>query len=242
MIGAGEALTRLAAADALLVGLDFDGVLAEIVDRPEHATPVAGASEVLTALVRLADVRVAAISGRRRADLAERLRPPAAVLLVGEHGADHGEGELALPSGYAAVKAVLEDVADRFADAWVEEKRTGLTLHGRALSPTDAERAAAAAEAALEPLVPGRYERGNRVVDVRLTGATKGGAVLALRRPGESVLYIGDDVTDETVFAVLGTHDVGVKVGPGDTAASCRVAGPDEVVQFLLELVAARSR
>ncbi|MEX1272056.1 MAG: trehalose-phosphatase, partial [Acidimicrobiia bacterium] len=114
--------------------------------------------------------------------------------------------------------------------------------HGRVLEADVALRMAEDAERALEPLVPGRFERGNRIVDVRLTGSTKGAAVLALREPEEVVVFVGDDTTDETVFAVLGTHDVGIKVGPGETAASCRLADPRAVVTFLEDLVAARSR
>lgn len=236
------ALDRVARAEALLVGLDFDGVLAEIVARPEDATPVAGVIPVLTRLVDLRGVRVAAVSGRRRDDLAERLTPPPGVLLIGEHGADPGDQELPSPAGYEEVRAVLEDVAGRYDGAWVEEKKTGLTIHGRALEADAARRLAEEAERALEPLVPGRFERGNRIVDVRLTGSTKGAAILALREPGEVVLFVGDDTTDETVFAVLGSHDVGVKVGPGETAAAFRLPDPAAVVSFLQDLVATRSR
>ena len=237
-----EALDDLSRANSLLVGLDFDGVLAEIVARPEDAVPVPGALSVLTRLVELDGVRVAAVSGRMRDDLAARLTPPPGVLLIGEHGADAGDQEMPSPAGYATVREALEEVARRYEGAWVEGKKTGLTIHGRALEADAALRMAGDAERALEPLVPGRFERGNRIVDVRLTGSTKGAAVLALREPGEVVVFVGDDTTDETVFAVLGTHDVGVKVGPGETAASFRLPDPAAVVSFLERLVALRSR
>lgn len=241
MIDPGDALSQLVEADALLVGLDFDGVLAEIVDRPEDATPVDGVGSVLAELVALPAVRVAAVSGRRRSDLAERLSPPPGVLLVGEHGADRGHSEMAIPPDYDEVKSALESVAARFEGSWVEQKLTGLTLHGRALEPDVADRLATDAEVVLADIVPGRFERGNRVIDVRLTGSTKGAAILALRAPGETVLFIGDDTTDESVFEVLGAHDVGVKVGPGETAAICRLADPAAVVEFLRGLVRMRS-
>lgn len=241
MIDPPRALDRLARAHSLLVGLDFDGVLAEIVDRPELAAPVPGVLEVLADLVALPRVRVAAVSGRRRDDLAERLGWPAHVLFVGEHGADAGGHELARPAGYEDVLAGLQSVAGRFRGAWVEEKKTGLTIHGRALTPTESARMSDEAERVLEPLAPGRFERGNRIVDVRLTGSTKGAAVQALREVGETVLFVGDDTTDETVFAVLAGHDVGVKVGAGQTAAVCRLPDPFAVVGFLQDLVRERS-
>jgi trehalose 6-phosphate phosphatase len=242
MIGKDEAIERLARSEAVLVGLDFDGVLSEIVARPEDAEPVQGVGEVLADLVAANGIRVAAVSGRRRIDLAERLRPPSEVILVGEHGADHGHHTLETPDRYEDVRVALEAVAERFDGAWVEEKRTGLTIHGRALSESDAFDMATEAEAALSPIIPGLFERGNRVVDVRLTGSTKGQAIEALRAADEVVLFIGDDTTDETVFSSLGPKDVGVKVGEGPTAAICRLADPDAVVRFLQDLIIARSR
>lgn len=234
-----DVVARLADGD-LLVGLDFDGVLAEIVARPEEAVPVDGVDLVLAALVSAPATRVAAVSGRRRDDLAARLRPPPGVILVGEHGADFGRpGER--PAGYHDVRRLLQQFAGRFPGAWVEEKHTGLTLHGRALAEADAERMAKGAMDLLEPVVPGLFERGNRVVDVRLTGATKGEAIAALRNDSERVLYVGDDTTDETVFESLLPGDVGVKVGPGPTAASVRLHDPTAVVAFLRDLVTARS-
>lgn len=237
----GPAIERLARSDALLVGLDFDGVLAEIVERPEDAEPVPGVAEVLASLIRLDGVRVAAVSGRSLVDLAERLQPPSEVILVGEHGADLGYGVPDIPDQYEEVRDALESVAARFDGAWVEQKHTGLTIHSRSLSEPEALRMAADAEALLSSIVPGLFERGNRVVDVRLTGSTKGQAIDALRAGDEVVLFIGDDTTDETVFSSLGPQDVGVKVGEGHTAATCRVPDPDAVVRFLQDLVTARS-
>lgn len=242
MIEPDEAIERLVGSDNLLVGLDFDGVLAEIVERPEDAQPVQGVAEVLADLIRLDGVRVAAVSGRRLADLAERLGPPPEVILIGEHGADLDGGAMEVPDRYEEVRAGLESVAARFDGAWVEQKRSGLTIHSRSLSDPEARLVAAEAEALLATMVPGLFERGNRVVDVRLTGSTKGKAIESLRSLDEVVLFIGDDTTDETVFESLRPEDVGVKVGEGPTAATCRISDPGAVVQFLEDLVSARSR
>ncbi len=56
------------------------------------------------------------------------------------------------------------------------------------------------------------------------------------------MLYVGDDVTDETAFAVLGPDDIGVKVGSGETHAAYRVDGPEDVRELLQLLVAERSQ
>jgi trehalose-phosphatase len=52
-----------------------------------------------------------------------------------------------------------------------------------------------------------------------------------------AVFYIGDDVPDEDAFArLVGPDDVGVKVGPGDTAAAFRLADPAAVRALLTHL------
>jgi len=90
--------------------------------------------------------------------------------------------------------------------------------------------------------------RGKEVVELSVSDATKGAALRRLRAltgtaPGPGgVLYAGDDVTDETAFAVLDDDagDVTVKVGPGETGARHRVPDPQAVARLLQELAALR--
>jgi trehalose-phosphatase len=87
--------------------------------------------------------------------------------------------------------------------------------------------------------VPGVHvTRGKEVVEVAVTKASKGAAIGRLRDHlgAAAVLYLGDDVTDETVFELLGPHDVGVKVGDGQTAAGHRIADPAAVRDLLRAL------
>jgi len=71
---------------------------------------------------------------------------------------------------------------------------------------------------------------------------SKGAAIDTLRgRLGaDAVLFVGDDVTDETAFTRLRPGDVGVKVGEGDTAAEYRVGTPEDVTELLETLLTAR--
>jgi trehalose 6-phosphate phosphatase len=73
---------------------------------------------------------------------------------------------------------------------------------------------------------------------VAVTDADKGSAVrrLATEIGAQGVLYLGDDVTDEDVFRVLGADDVGIKVGAGETAAAHRVPDPPAVRALLEQL------
>ena len=51
-----------------------------------------------------------------------------------------------------------------------------------------------------------------------------------------AVLFAGDDVTDEDALRSLGEGDLGIRVGPGETAASHRVADPAAIGRLLGEL------
>jgi trehalose 6-phosphate phosphatase len=229
----------------VLLALDFDGVLAPIVERPEDARPLTGVRRLVEELAAVDGVTVALVSGRARDDLAalSGLGDTAGVLLVGSHGA---ELDGAPPPGLDVearqrlerVVEALRDVASRYEGARVETKPSAGVLHTRQVAR---ERATEATDEALR-VVGGiggvHVTRGKEVVEVAVTEATKGAAVQALREAlGVSgVLYVGDDVTDETVLSSLGESDVGVKVGEGPTAAGHRVASPAAVRELLRAL------
>jgi trehalose 6-phosphate phosphatase len=71
---------------------------------------------------------------------------------------------------------------------------------------------------------------------------SKGAAIDTLRERlgADAVLFVGDDVTDETAFVRMQAGDVGIKVGEGDTAAGYRVGTPEDVTAVLEQLLAAR--
>ena len=79
---------------------------------------------------------------------------------------------------------------------------------------------------------------GKGVVELLTRATSKALAVAELRAElvVAAVVFIGDDRTDEEVFADLGDGDCAIRVGPGDTAADHRLAGPPEVLAFLLAL------
>ncbi len=82
---------------------------------------------------------------------------------------------------------------------------------------------------------------GKEVLELAVQRVDKGSAINALRPDGGVVLFVGDDVTDERGFAALRPDDIGVKVGPGDTAAQYRVADVPAVGDLLAALLAGRS-
>lgn len=85
-----EVARRLAASGRVVLALDFDGVLAPLVDDPSTSRALPAA---VTALRRLAQVErlvLALVSGRAVDDLAGLAEVPAGTWLVGSHGAERG--------------------------------------------------------------------------------------------------------------------------------------------------------
>lgn len=242
-------LAGRAVAGPVLVGLDFDGVLAPLVDDPAASRALPEASAALVRLAGLGPrVAVALVSGRALADLAALADAPAGTRLVGGHGAERGVQRadhldripLHLP----------DDAADRLArltaDATalvagtsgrLETKPASVVVHTRTATPDDAARLTAAA-ADLGTAAGADVLRGKDVVELAVLDVDKGAALADLRAEvgAAGLLYVGDDVTDERAFATLGADDVTVKVGEGATRARFRVAGPPDVAVLLHRL------
>jgi trehalose-phosphatase len=242
-----DQVAAMARADVLLVGCDFDGTLAPIVDDPSTARAVPESLVLLGRLASLRRTHVAVVSGRSLADLATTIPLPPSVILVGSHGAEMEPhiGSAPGPDARRAAREVaeaLESVAAAVTGARVERKPIGAALHYRAVD-----------EALVDDLVravvdgPGSapgvdVKHGKKVVELCIAAADKGTALLELvdHVDASATIFIGDDVTDEDAFAVLGVGNLAVKVGPGPSSASWRVAGPVAVSHLLSVLFEAR--
>jgi trehalose 6-phosphate phosphatase len=251
-----RAVEAVAASRPLLIGLDFDGVLAPIVARPGDARALPGTLDAVSRLAQVPDVTVVLVSGRARDDLLALtgLDADGAVLVIGSHGAerprwpreatrgdvaDDGPGlDEATRQRLADVQARLEALAAEHPGAHVEHKPAAAVLHTRQLVSGESERVAAQALASLAAVPGVHVTRGKEVVEASVVETSKGAALAWLRDQvgARSVLYLGDDVTDETVFGSLRDGDLGVKVGDGETAAAQRLADPEAVRDLLHHL------
>jgi trehalose 6-phosphate phosphatase len=125
----------------------------------------------------------------------------------------------------------------------IEDKALTLAIHyRRAPAPAAAARAIRAALAAVAGV---RVIGGKRVVNVLPAGLPdKGSALAGLRRRlrAEAAVYVGDDETDEDVFALRPGRDlVTIRVGPCRTSrARYFLRDQDEVDTVLALLVAGR--
>ena len=234
------ALRRFARPDTLL-GLDYDGTLAAIRRRPEQAQ-LADATRKLLARVSQRYPTVV-ITGRAKRDITRLLKGLPDIEIIGNHGA---EGVKAPPR---AVQSRVETWRRRLREhlpatdgLLLEDKRYLLSLHYRTCRDPEAVRAAIMAAA--ERLPGARIVAGKAVVNlVPAEAPHKGTALLeACARLGSPrAIYIGDDVTDEDVFA-LGRPQrlLGVRVGHArGSAARYYLRDRRELRELLRQLLAA---
>jgi trehalose 6-phosphate phosphatase len=231
-----EAIERLMSRDRVLVGIDFDGTLAPIVDHPDDAVPDREALEVLKDLANRPNVEVAVVSGRALDDLRLRLGDVPGATFVGEHGNDIGSEPSEDPL-IAEAAAMIDELAEGLG-ATVEHKQQSVTFHYRNLAEEDAERALERIRVWAQAQDDLKVLEGKKVIELSTATQNKGDAIRDLAGPA-SIIYIGDDTTDESVFEILGPDDIGVKVGDGPTAATHRVEDIDGVVAILTQIALA---
>jgi trehalose 6-phosphate phosphatase len=236
------ALERIATVPELLVAADFDGTLSPLVPNPADARPHEPALDALVRLSSMRGVHGIIISGRERSVLADLTGAPEPIVLIGTHGTEAagGSSDPVVAAQVREVVDALEQVAAAHEGTLLEPKPSGASLHYR--HAVDQHAAAAAAEqVGLRFGV--RMIHGKQVVELLVGDGDKGTAIAAHqhRVGATAVVFLGDDTTDEDVFRNLGTHDVGVKVGEGETAAEFRVGDPDGVADVLESLIAVRS-
>ncbi|BBZ64647.1 trehalose 6-phosphate phosphatase [Mycolicibacterium insubricum] len=237
------ALRGAAVAPRILVASDFDGTLSHLVDHPPDARPVDGAVTALGALADVPGVTVALISGRALESLraVAGVGPP--VRLIGSHGAEDEDGfgsavDTALRD---RIIAALNEIATGQSGVTVEPKPAGAALHVRNAAPEVGAAALERARTAGDGW-NARVTEGKAVLEFSVVHTDKGSAIDKLRSStgADAVVFLGDDVTDETVFAVLGPADIGVKIGDGPSRAEFRIESPEDAVVMLEFLRAAR--
>lgn len=219
---------QAAARRALL--LDYDGTLVPFVEDPNAARPDQEVLDLLGGLAAGPGNEVAITSGRPRRDLEEWFGQ-LPLSLVAEHGVwlrpRGGEWRMlkALPTEWKErVRPILQAYLDRLPGALLEEKEFSLAWHYRGADPEQASRRSRELLDALAGFtrnIDVQVLEGNKVLEVRNTGVSKGTAAVEwLRSLGaEFVLAIGDDCTDEDLFRALPRTAYSVRVGLGQTAA-----------------------
>jgi trehalose 6-phosphate synthase/phosphatase len=142
------------------------------------------------------------------------------------------------------VREMLEDVTARTPGSFIEEKTAGYAWHYRLADPTFGAIQSNELRVHLSQLLsnqPLEILTGHKVIEIRPHGINKGRIVAeVLRRPRPApptLVAIGDDVTDEDLFAALPDDAVSIRVGMVRSRARHRLATVAEVRALLRTLL-----
>ncbi|HWB80180.1 MAG TPA: trehalose-phosphatase [Nannocystaceae bacterium] len=236
--------------------LDFDGTLVPFSETPDATTIDDELRRLFDRLARAPEISVALVSGRPRTWMAANLDHDPAIWLMAEHGAwrrgeQSWEHTLELDAApLIELVPELEGIALRHTGALVERKASTIALHYRAVSRSQRLALIVEARAVLLAFLARHptFEQisGAGVIEVRPTGARKSLVVpwMRARASGDAqLLAVGDDTTDEQMFAALGPLDETILVGPRSqrTHARWHLAAPTNVREFLHWIVDVRA-
>lgn len=252
---AAQVVRRIAHRHLLLL-TDYDGTLAALTAVPGDAWPDAGVRRGIARIVDRPMVTFGVVSGRRLDDVRERVGP-AASFVAGLHGLEIAGPDVqfrheALDAAAPVIATLAAEAARVLAwcpSVYLENKTFALTCHVRRVPDAQAGRALAEFSAlaqpyrdagvlrvlraakALELLPQAEWNKGRAVEWIR-------GRVEAHTGRPVSVVYLGDDRTDEDASAALGQGDVmiGVGRGPHPGRVDWRLAGPASVGRFFERL------
>ncbi|HEY7235833.1 MAG TPA: trehalose-phosphatase [Gemmatimonadaceae bacterium] len=257
-------LTERVSRSPFLVALDIDGTIAPITPTPDVSTVPATTRRILERLARAPDVHLAFVTGRAARD-GRRLVDVTHSWTIGNHGI-----EMIDPTGALRVSQLAEAFAPTIAEAamalaeplaairgvFIEDKTWTLSVHVRLAARAEVpavERALTEVARRLEL----RLHQGKQIFELRPPIAIdKGTALLDLAaalgvsdRGGSldgSLLYAGDDKTDEDAFRALRARQwntVTVHIGEGaHTDAEFVLPDPAALGDLLEWLASMRER
>lgn len=217
--------------------LDYDGTLVPLAATPDLALPDPGLLDLLERTSRAPAISLHLVTGRS-IDVTRRWFGRLPIDLWAEHGALHRAASTGAAWESTVVanidwmpraSDVLESARARTPGALVERKTTSLVWHYRLVEPQLAAPAlsrlrhdlrAALGEDAFSLM------DGKMMLELRPHGVSKALAVqwVMAHRPSLPIVAIGDDRTDEEMFAALPESGTAIYVGDDPTRAPYRLA------------------
>ena len=227
--------------------LDIDGTLLDLAPTPREVWVPPGLAKTLVRLLQRTSGALALVSGRSLNDI-DLIFAPEQFPAVGGHGA-----EMRLSTDSEAVathappmdkelKRRLAAIARLSPGILLEDKGYSLALHYR-LAP-HAEKAIYEAVSLIRadlPNAPIEVLPGKCVCEIKYSGFSKATGVLELMNhepfKGRRPIFIGDDVTDESVFAIMPElGGVAYSVGRRAKGVAGHFDEPGDVRQWLARL------
>src|SRR3984885_12903155 len=241
----GELAQRL---DECAILLDIDGTLLDLAPTPREVWVPPGLAKTLNRLLARTSGALALVSGRSLNDI-DLIFAPEQFPAVGGHGAemrlstDNEAVATHAPPMDPELKRRLAAIARLSPGILLEDKGYSLALHYR-LAP-HAEKAIYEAVSLIRadlPNAPIEVLPGKCVCEIKQIGFDKASGVreLMTHEPflGRRPVFIGDDVTDESVFAAMpGLGGLAFSVGRQAQGVAGHFDAPSDVRAWLTRLV-----
>src|ERR1700719_3745527 len=241
----GELAQRL---DEYAILLDIDGTLLDLTPTPREVWVPPGLAKTLNRLVEKTSGALALVSGRSLNDI-DLIFAPEQFSAVGGPGAkwriaiDNEAAATHAPPMDKELKRRLAAIARPSPGILLEDKGYSLALHYR-LAP-HAERAIYEAISLIRadlPDAPIEVLPGKCVFEIKHSGFNKASGVTELMShepfKGRRPIFIGDDVTDESVFAIMSDFDgVAFSVGRRAQGVAGHFDEPRDVREWLARLI-----
>jgi trehalose 6-phosphate synthase/phosphatase len=235
-------------ASSRIMFLDYDGSIVPLAKTPEQAPPDKEILEILEAISKDPRNTVIVISGRDRQPL-ERWFGSLPIGLIAEHGlwirrcGEEWEMTRQVSDEWKEeIRPILERYVDRTPETFVEEKEYSLAWHFRKADPDLTRIRSIELREDLMLRTKNLHLallEGDKVVEIKNADITKGVAVHRWLTKGtyDFILAIGDDRTDEDLFAAIPKEGYTMKVGPDPSRARFSIRSVEEVRTLLRRCV-----
>lgn len=248
---------KIGAASNLAIFLDYDGTLTPIRQTPSAAVLTPKTEQILKKLSAIHGIYLTIVTGRSLEDIV-RLVPIDGIDFAANHGFNilqSGE-EWIHPDAVVLIQSlnrlhgILRSHLELYPKAFVENKQFTLSIHYRNV-PSAQEKSLKTTVLKTVRIYDSSLiiTRGKKVLEVRPPIAWgKGSAVIKILKVMKSnhpvlPLFIGDDMTDEDVFKVLGSKGITIRVGKDISSnAKYYVKNVEEVIEILKSVITLRSQ
>jgi trehalose 6-phosphate phosphatase len=221
----------------VLLAFDYDGTLAPIVSKPERAAMRQTTRWLLEELARVYPCIV--ISGRAHRDALRRLHGVGMLEIVGNHGTEPRHATKKFADVVARWRPVLDERLSGLRGVKIEDKVYSVAIHYRQSRQKKLARNAILEAASM--LGDVRLIGGTQVVNILPSGAPHKGIAIGRVRSRlrcDTAIYVGDDETDEDVFALDQPGQLlGIRVGRSRSSAAAYFIENQREIDELLRVL-----
>lgn len=229
-----------------LILLDYDGTLSPFYSNPMKAKPTENTIRLLKEIAGDLRNKTIICSGRDKQTLDDWFGH-LPLGLAAEHGAFYKHqgvwhSKVQKVEWDKEIVDIMKQTTRKTPHSKLEIKDTALVWHYRDVDVWLAElRVTQLLNALINPCSRQNLQimKGNKIIEVKYSDCSKGGEATRLLEEAscDFVMAVGDDTTDEEMFAALPPGAITIKVGKASGSACYRIPQQKQVVMFLTDLI-----